>query len=168
MRVKIAGVFQSRVFSQALRTAQFCAHTARVNETADGLHIPQWTLADRLNKTLRDARLSTGSMAEYLEVHRNTVINWVQGRTKPPASAVKLWSMRVGVPYEWLAHGVVAAEEQSATVMPRSDHRSRHLELDLDSDSGVTTQELLNNFRKQLRGDRRGSIERRRNAWIPS
>lgn len=65
--------------------------------------VPEWTLADRLRKALEHANVSGPEMAEYLEVHRNTVSNWIYGHARPPASAVKLWAMRCGVPYEWLS-----------------------------------------------------------------
>ena len=64
--------------------------------------IPEWTLADRLRKSLEHAGVTSAEMASYLEVHRNTVSNWIYGHARPPASAVKLWAMRCGVPYEWL------------------------------------------------------------------
>jgi transcriptional regulator with XRE-family HTH domain len=66
------------------------------------LGIPQWTLADRLRKSLDHADVSSAEMAQYLEVHRNTISNWIYGHARPPASAVKLWAMRTGVPYTWL------------------------------------------------------------------
>lgn len=67
--------------------------------------IPEWDLADRLRKSLREADIGVQEMADYIEVGRNTVSNWINGRTRPPASALRLWSMRCGIPIEWLRDG---------------------------------------------------------------
>jgi transcriptional regulator with XRE-family HTH domain len=45
-------------------------------------------------------------MADYLEVGRNTVSNYLHGRTQPSAAVLRVWALRCGVPYEWLAAGV--------------------------------------------------------------
>jgi hypothetical protein len=66
-----------------------------------GIGLPTWNLADKLRKSLEHAQVETETMAAYLEVHPNTIRNWTAGRTRPPASAVKLWAMRTGIPYEW-------------------------------------------------------------------
>ena len=68
--------------------------------------VPQFDLADRLRKTLRHHDIGVHEMAAYLEVSRNTVSSWINGRNRPPAATVKLWALRCGVPYEWLAHGI--------------------------------------------------------------
>jgi hypothetical protein len=65
-------------------------------------------------------------MAQYLEVHRNTVSNWIYGHAKPPASAVKLWSMRTGVSYPWLTYGDALVE------LPRVD--SNHQPAGMEND----------------------------------
>lgn len=64
--------------------------------------VPEWDMSDRLRKALTHAGISSNEMAEYLEVTRHTISNWINGRTRPPATAVKLWAMRCGVPYKWL------------------------------------------------------------------
>lgn len=68
--------------------------------------IPTWDLADRLNKSLRHADVSVQQMADFLEVHRNTISAWLHGRGKGPARAMLVsWAVATGVDYEWLAHG---------------------------------------------------------------
>ena len=44
---------------------------------------PQWDVADRLQKALRIAGISAADMARFLDVHRNTMNNWLHGRTAP-------------------------------------------------------------------------------------
>jgi transcriptional regulator with XRE-family HTH domain len=44
-------------------------------------------------------------MADYLGVARSSVSNWINGRVQPSTPALRLWAMRCGVSYEWLAGG---------------------------------------------------------------
>ena len=74
------------------------------------LHIPEWDLADRLRKSLRDADISVGDMAERFGVSRNTVGAWLNGRNTPGPLALRAWSQETGVPVEWLRWGVVAPD----------------------------------------------------------
>lgn len=62
-------------------------------------------LADRLTKSLRVAKVGKAEMAEYLGVTRNTVGNYVNGRTTPDLRTLRLWAMRCGVPLNWLQTG---------------------------------------------------------------
>ncbi|HKP44088.1 helix-turn-helix transcriptional regulator [Mycobacterium sp.] len=77
-----------------------------MSTSTEGLPIPEWDLADRLGKSLRVAGVSVQVMADYLDVHRNTVSAWINGRTPPSTQTIRLWSLRTGVPYEWLRDGV--------------------------------------------------------------
>ena len=63
----------------------------------------EWDLADRMRKALRISGWSVQEMSEYLGVAPNTVSTWINGRNRPSPAAVRLWAMRCGVPYEWLA-----------------------------------------------------------------
>jgi len=67
--------------------------------------IPEFDLADRLRKGLREVDLGVAEMADYLGVSRNTVSNWVNGRIVPGRQSLMLWAMRCGVDYEWLTTG---------------------------------------------------------------
>lgn len=62
----------------------------------------EFDLADRLRKSLRHSGFSSQQMGEYLEVSRHTVSNWLNGHTRPRPAELKMWAMRVGVPYTWL------------------------------------------------------------------
>ena len=62
-------------------------------------------MPDRLRKSLRVADLGVQEMADYLEVERNTISRWINGRTNPPAAALRLWAMRTGVNYAWIRNG---------------------------------------------------------------
>jgi transcriptional regulator with XRE-family HTH domain len=65
--------------------------------------IPQWDVADRLRKSLRYAGIGTTEMAAYLGVSRQSVGNWMTGRIEPSQQTLRLWAMRTGVSYRWLA-----------------------------------------------------------------
>ena len=67
--------------------------------------VPSWDLPDRLRKSLRVADVSVQEMADYFEVHRNSISAWINGRTPPSARSIRLWAIRTGVPYEWLRYG---------------------------------------------------------------
>lgn len=72
-------------------------------------NIPPFELSDRLRRSLRHAGMGVQEMADYLGVSRNSVGNWINGHKEPGVAYVKLWALRTGVPYQWLAHG----EQQS-------------------------------------------------------
>jgi transcriptional regulator with XRE-family HTH domain len=76
-----------------------------MSASPEELQIPEWDLCDRLAKSLRTADMSVGDMAEYFDVHRNTVSGWVHGRIRVDTRTLRLWAMRTGVPYEWLRDG---------------------------------------------------------------
>ncbi len=73
-------------------------------------HVPQWDMADRMRKSLREAGVNVQDMADYLDVNRNTISNWINGHNSPPTAAMRLWAMRCGVPYEWLKDGIESSE----------------------------------------------------------
>lgn len=69
----------------------------------------EWDLADRMRKALRLAGIGVQEIADALEVTRNTAGNYINGRTTPPPSTVRMWALRCGVPYEWLRDGTAPA-----------------------------------------------------------
>ena len=60
---------------------------------------------DRLEKSLKYARMTQNDMAAHLGTHRNTVNGWINGRVNPKAAAMKAWEERTGVPLTWLNTG---------------------------------------------------------------
>ncbi len=67
---------------------------------------PTFELRHRLALALEVEGVKVGEMAEYLEVAPTTMSNYLSGRTRPKAAAIRAWAMRCGVPYRWLATGV--------------------------------------------------------------
>jgi hypothetical protein len=74
----------------------------------DGL---EQTLGDRLSKSLKYAGMSHQEMAEFLEVHRNSVGAWCTDRNRIMPAILRLWSQQVGLPLEWLRDGTWPAEK---------------------------------------------------------
>ena len=72
---------------------------------SETLTVPEWDLADRMRKALRESDIGVQEMADYLGVARNTVSTWINGRIEPSIQTLRLWAMRCGVPYEWLVGG---------------------------------------------------------------
>ena len=62
-------------------------------------------LHDRLAKALRVAGMKPGDMARALGVHRNTIGNYLNGRTPVERRTLIAWSFATGVPLEWLEFG---------------------------------------------------------------
>ena len=68
-----------------------------------------WDVADRMRKSLRVTGIGVQEMADYLDVARNTVGNWINGRIHPSTQTLRLWALRTGVSFEWLRDGTEAA-----------------------------------------------------------
>ncbi len=86
-------------------------HGMQNNASTAGIEaaVPEWNLADRMRKALTDAGISVQDMADYLDVSRGTVSRWINDSIDPSTQTLRLWAMRCGVSYEWLASGVTAA-----------------------------------------------------------
>ncbi|HUX71799.1 MAG TPA: helix-turn-helix transcriptional regulator [Cellulomonadaceae bacterium] len=67
--------------------------------------VPEFDLADRMRKALRTSGIGVQEMADYLDVARNTVSTWINGRIVPSSQTIRLWALRTGVPYSWLRDG---------------------------------------------------------------
>lgn len=67
--------------------------------------VPHFEMRHRLGLALEAADVSVHEMADELGVSRNTVGNYLAGRTRPHKAVLRVWALRTGVPYEWLAGG---------------------------------------------------------------
>lgn len=65
----------------------------------------EFDLADRLRKSLRVSGVSVEAMAQALGVSRNTVGNWINGRTKPCDEQLTIWAAITDSPKTWLESG---------------------------------------------------------------
>jgi transcriptional regulator with XRE-family HTH domain len=64
--------------------------------------IPQWRLCDRLARALDESHLTVQQMADILGVDRNTVGNYLHGRTRPRDAVLRVWAMETGVDFDRL------------------------------------------------------------------
>lgn len=67
----------------------------------------EFVLHDRLRKALEVAGVSVQDMATACGVSRNTVGNWLSGRTAPSRGVLMLWSTVTDAPLNWLETGAV-------------------------------------------------------------
>ncbi len=67
--------------------------------------IPDWTLGDRMGKSMKAAGVSRKTMAKYLDVGISTISTWTGDHIKPNKQTLRLWALRTGVPLEWLEAG---------------------------------------------------------------
>lgn len=64
--------------------------------------IPEWDLCDRLRKSLAVSGVTIPEMADALMVSRNSIGNYLAGRTTPKPVYLRVWADRCGVDIEWL------------------------------------------------------------------
>lgn len=67
--------------------------------------LPEFDLADRMRKTLRESGIGISEMALYLGVSRASVSNWINGRVVPTGPTLLAWAAKCGVTSEWLVGG---------------------------------------------------------------
>ena len=65
----------------------------------------EFDLADRLRKSLRVSGVPVHDMADALGVSRNTVGNWINGRSRPSPSQLAVWGAITDCPACWLETG---------------------------------------------------------------
>lgn len=67
--------------------------------------VPEFDLADRMRKALRHSGIGVQEIADALEIDRNTVGNWINGRTSPRRRDLKAFARMTNVPASWLESG---------------------------------------------------------------
>lgn len=75
--------------------------------------IPRFTVADRLRKARELTGLDRQTFAEEIFVSRDTVSHYESDSytRKRQDSTLRLWSLRTGVPFEWLRDGAAPTTE---------------------------------------------------------
>ena len=66
---------------------------------------PEFTLGDRIRKAIETSPLTVHDVADRLEVHRNTVSQWMHGRSAPSVSDMAAIAELTGVDLRWLRTG---------------------------------------------------------------
>ena len=69
----------------------------------------RFDLFDRLHKSMRVSGMTTATLGVALGVHRNTISNYLTGRTKMDRRTLISWAFATGVPLGWLENGETPA-----------------------------------------------------------
>ena len=83
--------------------------------------VPEWDRADRMRKALRYAGVGVQEIADYLDVDRSTVSNWLGVRIIPSVQTLRLWAARCGVSYPWLVTGDKDADDDLIRLTVKRD-----------------------------------------------
>lgn len=78
-----------------------------MTERAAAFEALEWDLTDRMRKAMRVGDVSVQQLADVLDVNRNTVGNYLSGRTVPARATLAAWAYLTGVPFAWLISGAV-------------------------------------------------------------
>jgi hypothetical protein len=76
-------------------------------EQASANAIPEWTLGWRLKRALTHGKVSVQEMADHLDYSRGQLSRYLNDKGEPPRrSVLRMWALRCGVPFDWLAYGI--------------------------------------------------------------
>ena len=76
-----------------------------MSTTTTHVAVPEFHMGDRLAKALEVSGISVATMAMKLGVSRQTIGNYLSGRTHPKLAVVKVWADETGVDLGWLKEG---------------------------------------------------------------
>jgi len=85
--------------------------------------IPEWPLHYRVRLALDFAELQPDEVAAELDVHPNTVSNYLAGRTRPRRPTLRIIAQMTGVSLRWLETGDETEEEGVPSVTPTVTQR---------------------------------------------
>ncbi|WP_349867067.1 helix-turn-helix transcriptional regulator [Leifsonia sp. WHRI 6310E] len=91
----------------------------------------EWDTADRIRKAMRVRDMGSQELADALYVSRNTISNWIGGRTTPAGPAMLGLASVLDVPLEWLKTGKAPSGDEAMTDESRpweSNPRPSHYE----------------------------------------
>lgn len=77
--------------------------------------------SDRLALAQRRSGYTVSEIAERIEVHRNTVGAWINGRQHPRPRDLKLYALVTGYPARWLETGEAPPDGGAPDGLPHLD-----------------------------------------------
>ena len=90
---------------KALLYAQRLAHTVGMAGTTTDTQTPTFEMRHRMALALEVAGVTKEAMADYIGVSRQTISNYLIGRTVPTIGYVRNWADRCQVSVSWLLTG---------------------------------------------------------------
>lgn len=90
--------------------------------------IPEWTRGDRFRKARQLTGLTTREFAEQIGVSQKTVTAAENDRTNVRKILLNAWSLKTGVPVEWLETGTTGGSPEGGASVTRGYQGSRRLQ----------------------------------------
>lgn len=134
----------------------------------DERRIPEWSLGDRLDKSMRLAGMTIDGMAEVFGVSRNTVSRWINDRGTVKPMYLMLWADGCGVDQQWLETGIPSdeaialaeAREKAQAANPEVDGLAAVHPLGLEPRTRCLTVQPREDVNPPLTANRRGPVLR--------
>jgi len=70
----------------------------------------RFDLADYMRKALRESELTVQEAADRMEMSRESVSLWINGKRRPNRTQLIAFAHVTGVPLEWLEQGIARPE----------------------------------------------------------
>jgi len=115
----IPGKRHAEAGTKSRRWGKMCAMTTNPQRGGAQGWVPEWDLADRLARTLRETGIGVSDMAAQLGVSRETVGRWTNGKGVPKRAGLLAWASVTGVDLEWLETGEGPATSSSPDPDPQ-------------------------------------------------
>lgn len=64
--------------------------------------LPEFEMRHRMELALEYGSVTVNEMARHLGISRTTISNYLHGRTQPRRGDLIAWSLRCGVPFDWV------------------------------------------------------------------
>lgn len=104
---------QSSMNRQPVDFGKRLAHTLRMAGTTTETDTPTFQLRHRLALAIECAGVEKEDMATYIGVSRQTVDNYLKGRTQPTIGYIRNWADRCQVSVNWLLTGHADTESDT-------------------------------------------------------
>lgn len=111
--------------------------------------IPEFDLADRIRKALREADLNGKQAAHALGVTQSAISYWINGTSQPTRRYLASLSALTGVSLEWLIEGVDPADTRVAQLEDDRNtwRHTAHRAMDHNEDLADELLHLKNHYR---------------------
>lgn len=91
-------------------------------ESTNTVTAPRFELTHRLARSLEWSGVSKVEMANALGVSRQTIDNYIKGRTVPTRGYLRAWADECRIPFDWLAFGDAVTDPNTRGDCATPDH----------------------------------------------